>query len=533
MWFIVKTDIYKEAEAKEFLLRQKGVKDVYLPIYRRKSVNAQGQASYRFRPIINSILFVNISENPCKNVADNNAVAATCFPTLRTMVNDWGYFIQRYSDASVSGVPKAAMPASKVHLFCISPKTTSLEKIMAGARVSDKDVQRLRVYVEQLKDCVEDLKILDLPYQRLSEENDTVLITEGPYLGFEGVIKQVKEHGRKDRKLFFRIGNWCASIPNVRSFRHIIIREATGGVRASGVNAWRHVDRLVGRMQAFGFTGDASSRLRTVLKGLNRDVPLAEYTASLSADDSTRRFLQSLSAAEEGCLISLSRYFQSADSSIDVGLEDMIPDISLRPFLTPTPGPDMPEGCDSVVVRHAGFTELILRTDLREYFTGPVRKACACLPDGGIWQDGVKDIHRQESSDEYVYYAHIGLFPGTEKGRLTAMVNWGGFLREYLNLDSEGRESVLSDMSAKGLVSVHRLLSGDGGVSIYRQSEDVTGFSIDTPDTEESIRKSALRLVSACAPAAVEMWQSSRLVFWRRLVQRYVLLHKQPVGERE
>lgn len=41
----------------------------------------------------------------------------------------------------------------------------------------------------------------------------------------------------------------------------------------------------------------------------------------------------------------------------------------------------------------------------------------------------------------------------------------------------------------------------------------------------------SLSIFNALAAAAVEMWQGTRLLIWRQLLQRHVLLHKVPVAE--
>ncbi|MDO4159607.1 MAG: transcription termination/antitermination NusG family protein [Prevotellaceae bacterium] len=515
MWYIVQTETHKEQEAKEFLQTVDGVRDVYLPIYRKTIGGGWREGSNRvFVPTISGILFVNFQSK--KKLEDS--------------VTHWGYFMY---DGEVIDERQQKLVRRKlfkpIHLLSFISENTDKEKIIQRAKVSTTDIERFRVYNDQLKDCIEDLKILDLNYNRLEAENDTVMITEGPYIGFEGVIKQVKHNGNKDRVLYFRIGNWCACIPGVRKYRHIIVREAVDGMKAQTVNAWRHVDHLIGRLQASGFPDDAPRQLRTILKSLNHDVVIEQYIASLKPDSPLYDFVSTMTPADAGCLISLSRYFQSSDRSINRGLLDLIPDVHLRPFLTPTSGIDIPEGKNHAFLEHDGFIELIVRVNLRPYFTVPLSQTYQKTERTKRGKEKLVTKEIPLADDEYIYYAHVGIYNNTDSEKVTAIVNWGGFYFDYIFMDTDERQTFLADLQAKGYDNLHALLSGTAStaVTLKTQSMTVGGFATEADCTETAILTAADILITACAPAAVEMWQGTRLLEWRRLIQQYVLLHKQ------
>ncbi|MDO4161086.1 MAG: hypothetical protein Q4D41_11570 [Prevotellaceae bacterium] len=543
MWFIIKSDFHKEQEARKFLLGLEGVQDVYLPLYRQTiGGGGNGDGSHRFIPTISGILFVNVESED----------------KLMRLVNDWGYFKYQTEvyDEQLNGIICKTVYSS-VHLLSFDPKNTDRKSIIRYARVETEDINRFRVYNEQLANNIEDLKILNLNYHQLEAENDTVVITEGPYIGFEGVIKQVKSHGRKDRKLYFRIGNWCASISNVRSYRHIVVREAVRGMKANTVNAWRHVDRLVGSLQSSGFPDDASRQLRKLLKELNKDTELYDYLNSLSPDNILYPYLSRMDYADEGSLVSLSRYFQSTSTTIDQGLLDMIPDITLRPFLTPTSGTHIIDGKDYALLGHHDFVEVIVKTDLRQYFWHNSYEEGKYSPltleykktertSRGREKTVIKNIPLDD--DDYVYYAHAGLFDCGD--HITAIINWGGFYHNYALMNVEERETFHAELSAKGYDRLYSLLANSGtqssDIRFMSLSPSIGGFAIDIPkpsdhDTEllyvqdpmeHPVISSAVRsLISECSPAAVEMWQGTRLLPWRHLIQRHVLLHKIPLRD--
>lgn len=63
----------------------------------------------------------------------------------------------------------------------------------------------------------------------------------------------------------------------------------------------------------------------------------------------------------------LANYFKADGGTLEHGLKELIPDIILRPFLTPTSGVTIPQEQDYAVLRHDGILEFILRCNLREF----------------------------------------------------------------------------------------------------------------------------------------------------------------------
>ena len=505
MWYVIKTDLHKEDETRRLLVGLDGVKDVYLPIYRRTIKKDDGEQRSQFIPTIGGIMLVNMDEAKMDRLVDN-----------------WGYITYKEPVRDQTTGERRLRPVvSRAHLLlCASnPSDISRDEIISKARVPWRDVERLRVFNDRLVEGMEDLRILDASYSMLAAENDTVLIIEGPYIGIEGVIKQVKSHGRKDRRLHFSVGNFTVSVPGIRNYRHIVVREARRGEKARAVQAWRHIDQLIGRIQSMPSGDGAAGKLRDILRSLNHDVSLDDYIDSLTPDSPHYALMTQLTAHDAGCLISLSRYFQTYNNSIDVGLLDLIPDTVLRPFLTPTPGKEFSSSESFVRLSHDGIEEVIVRTDLRRYFQ------TMTFEDGAYRMTTMAESD-EPTLDDCIYYAHVAIV--REEGRTLAAVNWGGFLRQYLLKTAAERTLFHAELEEKGYVRLHALLTEsqrDGSDIFLYDKGSISGFAVELGDT--SPLDAACSLVTAAAPAAVEMWQDTQMLRWRKLVQRHVLLHKQ------
>ena len=218
----------------------------------------------------------------------------------------------------------------------------------------------------------------------------------------------------------------------------------------------------------------------------------------------------------------LSNYLKAGEITLEKWLKDLIPDAPLRPFLTPTSGAIIPEGHDYTVLHHQGITELILRCNLRDVFQ-----------DRGVETDKNTTIF----DEDYEYYAHFALV-NTDVGKVKAICSWGGFYDYYASQSSQEQEAFLRDLESKKYSRLLYLLTQ----SEYRfeKVNGIGGFSIETDiDYTNDIDAMAKAVAKAfniqdstfniLVSAAVEIWKGTRLLVWRQLLQRYVLLHKVPV----
>lgn len=464
--------------------------------------------------------------------------------------------------------------AGNAHLFSFDSKAEKLDDMIDHAKISDEEIYCYKVCIEQCASHTDDIKIVGKDYAELASENDTVMITDGPFVGRTGVIKQVKSHGVKDRCFFFGFGDFCVQLSGVRRYGVIVVRESAKGTKAQLPNTWRYIDYLQGKLQASYFADTASFALRHILEQYNKVKDVEKCQTLLLAEAKTQKteaesrelalqavWLQQMDDEELGALKSLSRFFQSEDNSVALGLADLIPDMPLRPFLTPTSGVEIPKGKDYILFPHNGFVELICRVNLKEEFQKAENYPSLGITDakeGRYTEDGKlkgkmrKSRPFQLSAKEYVYYVHVGLRESEGGNGVTAMCNWGEFTHRYLSLSADEQTHFLADLLSKGYHETHRLL-GEG--EMWDEGNSQSGFACHIPGvTLEDIKAlckkaekseksekagktnrlpfTLLRiayLVHSCIPSAVEFWQRQRLLEWRHLVQRYVLLHNLPL----
>lgn len=550
MWYVIKTDYFKERDAIRDLLLLDSIEDIYFPTARLKlsDIGREEKIKVSFRPIINGILFVY----------------ATDANLLRKDLNASGYFLNK----TTSSAGKREQVAGNAHLFSFEEHPDGLDSMLVHARISDEEIYRYKVCVEQCAAHTDDIKIVGKDYAELAANNDIVMITNGPFVGYTGVIKQVKTKGVKDRCFLFSLGGFCVQLAGIRRYEVIVVRESAHGTKAQLPNTWRYIDYLQGQLQASYFADNSSFALRNILEQYNKvkdtercqSLLLSEAKDKPTEAESREAALQAVwllqaSGEELAALKSLSRFFQSSDNSVALGLADLIPDMPLRPFLTPTSGVALPKGKNYILFPHDGFMELIFRVNLKQEFQKAENYSLQSVQDtheGRFTENGklkgkmrkVRQFHL--SPEEYIYYVHVGLWNDEDGTGVTAMLNWGEFAHRYHSLSDIEREAFLQDLLAKGYHHTHHLLSE---ATLRDKGPSLSGFTCHIPDvkTEDiyaQYKKSkrlsvaqlrtfvpVARLVRSCIPPAIEFWQGQRLLEWRHLVQRYVLLHNLPLQD--
>ena len=521
MWFIVNTDKFQEQKTKEFLEKTYPgiVKFVYLPKCRTKYVNAQGEERFRFRPLIYGLLFIK----------------ADSIKVLKKILTPWGYFV--YEDIIRSletGELQKEKLVSSAHLLCKDVKNLSTDDIVKTATIPDEDMEHFIYFSDKVADGIEGLSIVDKRYDDLIQENDTVRIFSGPLAGWVGVVKQIKNKGKKDRHLFVRFGNnLCLSFSNVRQYDMQVEHEATKGPKAEAVGVWRAIDQMIGYLQAKQPSENACQTLRNLFLDYQKRLPV--YRNQSMSDFAYESKKEEITVAQQQKVLGqidekmrnnfrvLSNYFKAGEISLERWLNELIPDAKLRPFLTPTSGAIIPEGHDYTLLHHNGITEFILRCNLRDVFQDK----------GGVKADKNTTIF----DEDYEYYAHFALV-NTDGGKVKAICSWGGFYDYYASQSSQEQEAFLRDLESKKYPRLLYLLTQ----SEYRfeKVNGIGGFSIETDidytnDKEELGRRANefftlhSSFFTQLVSAAVEIWKGTRLLVWRQLLQRYVLLHKVPV----
>lgn len=521
MWFIVNTDKFKEQKAKEFLeTTYPGiVKYVYLPMCRMKYVNVQGEERSRFQPLIYGMLFIK---------ADSKE-------TLKKILTPWGYFFYETTvrDQKTGRLGKKKL-VSSAHLLCKDVKDLNQESIIKTATIPDEDMERFIYYSDKIADGIEGLSIVDKRYDDLILVNDTIRILSGPLAGWVGVIKQIKSKGKKDRHLLVRFGNnRCLNISNIRQYDMQVEHEATKGQKAETVDVWRAIDQMIGYLQAKEPQRNACVTLRMLFMDYQkkltvyRDRHTSDIAYSNKKEEKTaaqqQRVLGQIDDTMRTNFRILSDYFQAGRATLEQWLNELIPDVKLRPFLTPTSGMPVPEGAGYAVLYHNEITELILRCNLREFFQNQETES--------------GDTTATAFDADYEYYAHFALL-NTAGGKVKVICSWGGFYDYYASQSANEREKFLGDLESRKYPRLHHLLTQSAYQ--FEKTNGIGGFSMETdadytPDIEELGRRAHTfftlhpSLLALLMSAAVEMWKGTRLLVWRQLLQRHVLLHKVPV----
>ena len=520
MWFIVNTNKFQEQKTKEFLENTYSgiVKLVYLPKCRMKYVDAKGEERFRFRPMICGLLFIK----------------ADSVKALKRILTYWGYFVYEDTVRNLeTGELQKKKLVSTAHLLCKDVKDLNLDAIIKNATIPDEDMEHFIYFCDKMADGIEGLSIVDKRYDDLILENDTIRIFSGPLKGWVGVVKQIKRKGKKDRHLFVRFGNnHCLNVSNIRQYDMQIEHEATKGPKAEAVGVWRAIDQMIGYLQAKQPSENAYETLRNLF--LDYQKRLTGYRNRRMTDEAYNNKKEEKTVAQQQKVLDqidkrmrnnfriLSKNFPTGEIALGECLEELIPDAKLRPFLTPTSGGIIPEGQNFTVLCHNGITELILRCNLRDVF---------------LDKDNESDKNTTVFDEDYEYDAHFALV-NTDGGKVKAICSWGGFYDYYASQSEDEREKFHTNLEAKKYPRLLYLLTQSEYK--FEKVNGIGGFSIETDivyteDMEELGRRAneffTLRssLFTQLTAAAVEIWKGTRLLVWRQLLQRYVLLHKVPV----
>ena len=246
MWFIVKTDVFME-QASIDLLREKyadTITDIYFPLARKTYKNEKGEEKVRFAPVLQGMFFVRAASEK----------------RLIRILSKHGYFMYKGADYDVRTNELVERTFfARAHILCANTKKLSIDEIVSQARIPDEDMERFSYYNDKIADGIKGLTIVDKRYSDLVKENDTIRILSGPMAGWVGVVKQIKNKGKKDRHLLVRFGNnCCLCISNIRQYDMQIEHEAP----SESVDAWRAIDQMIGYLQAKEPSENASKTLR-------------------------------------------------------------------------------------------------------------------------------------------------------------------------------------------------------------------------------------------------------------------------------
>lgn len=551
MWFVVNTGKGKENAAKSFLLNKvKGAKEVYITPYRKiRHIDEDGQSVETVAPLLMNYVFVNIKVE--KRISSKFLGLRTdvgekkmVFRQLSRSLEKGGYFSYhvRANDYN-TGESVLKKIITNYHLLCASPSDTPIESIMEQSWVPDNAMNAFMVYNNQVFSSADQLRIEPVSYSKLIKEHDIVRVLRGQFAGQEGVVKR-SHKGKSDRRFYIEFSNnLCFSISGIHQNDIAIVHEATDGKSAKEVSLWRDIDTVIGALQFDGHPDDAPKYLRQLLKSYGQklldilphlsdeDRIKAEIDVERITENNKREVLSHIPPQARNVFKVIGDFFNTFASTDYKVLREYIPNLPIRPFLTPTPGTEF-ENKEFTTLHHNGFEEYIVKTNLSKFFSA------------GVYD---KNKYVPVFDEDYQYYAHVAIVE--DCGLRKAIAPWGGFYDRFSNMSIPQLKDLAQKLLKRKYTKTYYLLNmaqyveevqSDDEVMIkidssnesetycvFEKVDGIGGFSMIVGDDGDY--QTVQKLIATIVPAAVEIWQGTRLQDWRQLLQRYVLLHKVPV----
>lgn len=515
MWFAVKNQGKKKEEDFKTILMANisHVKDVYLPYIHRVYKDKHGVTRRRYELAAKGYMFVNVDiDDGVRNKHD-------IWEKLSKYITAAGYFYW-YVDDIKDGESVPTRVTEPVRLLSSDPKTATPDEFIGNSYIPDQTMENFRNFNDQSLGGNVDAFLVNESFNKMARVNDVVRIISGPLAGEEGVIVQENEgDNRRDRRLVAKFGN-CMTVhyPNIRKYNMIVVREAKEGEKSKQSRLWYIIDRLIGNLQKErkDNVDDSVRDLRNLITNINK----------LSENDTEGKMkiindaIKSLKVSEtkdirRSLFLLASVFPPSTNSKFDSLLLEYIPDARIRPFLTPAFKVSPVGKLYEDTLKHKDFTERIIQVNLEDTFKEALEK-----------DNSSADAYPKDS---FIYDAHVAIFDQDNKIK-KAVVSWGGFYDKYEALEEAQKKDFIDDLEKKNYKYLHSLLSNGipfGEVDqtkkiAFDKTKGIGGFSIVFSEGQD---EPVNYLVHNVAKAAVEMWQGTRLKDWRKLVQRFVLIH--------
>lgn len=513
MWFAVKTQGGKKEEDYKAILADNisQVKDVYLPYRHRTFKDQYGRTQRRYELAVKGYMFVNVDVVDATDESKRDV--QTIWSQLKNFITPAGYFYWHEKETT-DGSEVAARVTVPIRLLSPDPKTATPEQLIEHSLIPERAMEIFRYFNEQSLGGDVDAFLVNESFNRIARENDVVRIISGPLAGQEGVLVQESDGiNRKDRRLVAKFGNsLTVHYPNIRKYNMVVVREAAEGEKSKASRLWYAIDRMIAVLQAVDKdeVDNAAINLRAILAEINKQ-PNNDAEGKMRVIDKVFKSGLSNHVKENRRLLYLlaSMFPPAVNPNFNAILEEYIPDTKIRPFLTPQNDASPIGKLEKRVLNHKNFTEHIIPVDLRDAFRESI---------------GTEATYTNPK-ESYIYEAHVAIF---DKGK--AIVSWGAFYDRYESLDDEGKKAFVADLAKKNYKYLHALLSTGIPLGEENQANKISfvridgvgGFSINLSG---DITDSELYLVNNVAKAAVELWQGTRLLEWRQLAQRSVIIH--------
>ncbi len=377
--------------------------------------------------------------------------------------------------------------------------------------IDDEDMHRFMTFSEHHLE----LERLRNPYRSFNN-NDRARILSGPFAGYEGFIKEIK----RDLKLIVRVGNWAVAVANIQKYDLVII--SNDGTRESEAARIARLHDYFGvRLRAFSTDSDTDTNPFAVLRHLVADfhkygtaTNILERTEKklnrqplTGTEQTARHYLNHLVSsksgfADESRLKQMSQYIYSKEP--DALLEHILPDMPLRPFLTPQPEEQIHtvrikqqnQDTETTIIRkHKDFDEHII----------PI------IIDEGLY-DSESDTIKKERRH---YLAHVAVTKNPD-GTYKVFTNWHHFYQQYLWQTDDSKSQLIDKLDRYGMDNFRSVLSQDTTIRFMEHPTlKIYGLST-TADTEEDIQSSIDKLITEGKEIIDEIMTSTRLRPWQK-----------------
>lgn len=451
--------------------------------------------------------------------------------------------VRKYSNGKETDIPKfagvmfvlatqgALLEFMKKHALDGKIQYKRKQDVSMGTRMFVIPENQMREFREYNENYADKVLVLERPYSdyafngKAGEPNEIVRVIDGLLAGRVGYICRI----RGNRGLVFEVqdampgNNLTVVYPNAFDLHVVRLHNAEGDRLSIDTEKSRAADLLIGMLQACGYGERTQQKFYYLIDTLVARLSLVELCKSLfkQGEQALSMRITQMTEYEAGLVINLARYEHDSPGYV----KEHWPQISLRPFLTPTSGVKMQNGLTEAQLQHDGFTEIIRKVDITEelYFPSKKKSEIVTTP----------------------YYAHIGVINQSQENGFTLFANWDGFLSQYFLTADKAKEKLvegkltLAGKEMKGQSEKEKMIESfrNFAPTLYKVLTDknssvkaVKGFKVDGTIlnvmtlTTTDLAKGVNELVHTCVGICKEINRTNRLAIWRRYL-RSVWLH--------
>ena len=490
-WFLVRTQPGHEQELGNLIEQKKGenknVLEAYCPTH--TTVNVRLGTNERKMPLFDGYVFVLATQGALVNFLHNNYPNASLRYNRRRTPNE------------------KATP-------CIIPE------------------DQMRAFKDFNENYADLVVVLERPYTDYAfnphegnQSNEIVRVLDGPLAGREGYVCRLN----RKKGLIFQVqgmmpgSHLTVSYPNISDLRVVRLHNAEGDRLSIGTEKARAADCLIGFLQACGYGEQTLPMLYDIIDYLVVKPSLVSLCKELykKGDEALSKCMAQMKGKEAELVINLARYEHDNLGYVKQNWSKL----TLRPFLTPTPGMEIAKDKKETTLPHRDFTEIIRKVDITEEVYYPTKEK------GGTVTT--------------TYYAHIGMRENADKNEYIFFANWDDFLSEYFLTAGKANEKLVNgtvssacnetaDAEKEKFIvsfrnyapSLYKVLTApDSAVKAIQGFPVGEGF-LNVMAIKASVpEQGAEELIGTCVKICKEINATNHLAVWRRYL-RTVWLHE-------